>query len=216
MGTSSNFGNMFSMAGAALFLPFLPMQPIQVLLNNLLYDGSETMLPFDRVDPEELAAPVRWDLAMIERFMLIIGPVSSLFDFLTFFALLRLFEASEPLFQTGWFVESLTTQIHVVFVIRTRRRFWHSRPNPGLAAVSLGLVALAALLPFTAVGRWFGFAPLSGGFFVFLAIATGAYLALVELVKAAFYRGTAARRRPAPRSRCRTSARPRSGDPAPS
>ena len=105
MGSSSNFGNMFSMAGAALFLPFLPMLPIQVLLNNLLYDVSEIAIPFDRVDPEATARPVTWDVKLIERFMLVFGPVSSVFDFLTFYALLHLFGAGEALFQTGWFIE---------------------------------------------------------------------------------------------------------------
>ena len=105
MGSSSNFGNMFSMAGAALFLPFLPMLPIQILLNNLLYDVSEIAIPFDRVDPEATARPVKWDVRLIERFMLVFGPVSSVFDFLTFYALLHLFGAGEALFQTGWFIE---------------------------------------------------------------------------------------------------------------
>ena len=110
MGSSSNFGNMFSMAGAALFLPFLPMLPIQVLLNNLLYDVSEIAIPFDRVDPEATARPVTWDVKLIERFMLVFGPVSSIFDFLTFYALLNLFGAGEALFQTGWFIELITTR----------------------------------------------------------------------------------------------------------
>ena len=110
MGSSSNFGNMFSMAGAALFLPFLPMLPTQVLLNNLLYDVSEIGVPFDNVDAEALRRPVRWNIKFIERFMLVLGPVSSLFDFLTFFALLSLFGAGEAMFQTGWFIESLATQ----------------------------------------------------------------------------------------------------------
>ena len=105
MGSSSNFGNMFSMAGAALFLPFLPMLPIQILLNNLLYDVSEIAIPFDRVDQEATARPVKWDVKLIERFMLVFGPVSSVFDFLTFYALLYLFGAGEALFQTGWFIE---------------------------------------------------------------------------------------------------------------
>ncbi len=105
MGSSSNFGNMFSMAGAALFLPFLPMLPIQILLNNLLYDVSEIAIPFDRVDPESTAKPVKWDVKLIERFMLVFGPISSVFDFLTFYALLQLFGAGQALFQTGWFIE---------------------------------------------------------------------------------------------------------------
>ena len=188
MGTSSNFGNMFSMAGAALILPFLPMRPIQVLLNNLLYDCTETGIPFDRVDPETMARPVRWNIRLIERFMLVIGPVSSLFDFLTFFVLLAMFRASEPLFQTGWFVESLATQTLVVFVIRTRRRTFESRPHPILTALVLGIVAIGAVLPYTPVGQWFGLVPLPALFFVFLVAASAAYLGLVEVIKTVFYR----------------------------
>jgi Mg2+-importing ATPase len=188
MGTSSNFGNMFSMAGAALFLPFLPMQPIQVLLNNLLYDASETALPFDRVDAEETISPIRWDLGLIERFMLVVGPLSSLFDFLTFFVLYKLFDFSELAFQTGWFVESLATQTLVVFVIRTRRRFFASLPHPALAGLVVAIVAIAIVLPFTPLASWFGFVPLPPRFFLFMAIAVAAYLALTEAVKAVFYR----------------------------
>ena len=147
MGSSSNFGNMFSMAGAALFLPFLPMLPIQILLNNLLYDVSEIAIPFDRVDPEATARPVKWDVKLIERFMLVFGPVSSVFDFLTFYALLHLFGAGEALFQTGWFIESITTQVLVVFAIRTRRPFFRSRPHGFLVAMALGSVAVAIVLP---------------------------------------------------------------------
>ena len=134
MGASSNFGNMFSMAGAALMLPFLPMLPIQILLNNLIYNVSEIAIPFDRVDPERVAGPVQWDIKLIERFMLIFGPVSSIFDFITFYALLNLFHASEALFQTGWFIESMTTQVLVVFCIRTRRHFTAAGPVDFLVA----------------------------------------------------------------------------------
>lgn len=188
MGTSSNFGNMFSMAGAALVLPFLPMLPIQVLLNNLLYDCTEAGIPFDRVDSETMARPVRWNIRLIERFMLVMGPVSSLFDFLTFFVLLAMFRASEPLFQAGWFVESLATQVLVIFVIRTRRPIFKSRAHWILTALALGIVAIGTVLPFTAVGRWFGLVPLPALFFVFLVAATAAYLGMVEAIKPAFYR----------------------------
>jgi Mg2+-importing ATPase len=193
MGSSSNFGNMFSMAGAALFLPFLPMLPIQILLNNLLYDVSEIAIPFDRVDQEATALPVKWDVKLIERFMLVFGPVSSVFDFLTFYALLYLFGAGEALFQTGWFIESITTQVLVVFAIRTRRRFFQSRPHRFLVAMALGAVAVAVALPLLPVGRWFGFVAPPLLFFVFLIGATAAYLALVEVVKGFFYRLTAGR-----------------------
>jgi P-type Mg2+ transporter len=136
MGSSSNFGNMFSMAGAALFLPFLPMLPTQVLLNNLLYDTSQVAIPFDDVDAEDTVRPVRWDVKLIERFMLVFGPLSSLFDFLTFYVLLRVFGADEVLFHTGWFIESLATQVLVVFAIRTRRSLLRSRPHMFLGSLA--------------------------------------------------------------------------------
>jgi P-type Mg2+ transporter len=191
MGSSSNFGNMFSMAGAALFLPFLPMLPIQILLNNLLYDVSEIAIPFDRVDQEAIAGPVKWDIKLIERFMLVFGPVSSVFDFLTFYALLHLFGAGEALFQTGWFLESITTQVLVVFAIRTRRRFFRSRPHRFLVTMAFGVVAVAIVLPLLSAGRWFGFVAPPPLFFVFLIVATAAYLALVEITKSFFYRASA-------------------------
>ncbi|SEE16631.1 Mg2+-importing ATPase [Rhizobiales bacterium GAS188] len=193
MGSSSNFGNMFSMAGAALFLPFLPMLPIQILLNNLLYDVSEIAIPFDRVDPEATARPVKWDIKLIERFMLVFGPVSSVFDFLTFYALLYLFGAGAALFQTGWFIESITTQVLVVFAIRTRRPFFRSKPHGFLVAMAIGCVAVAVVLPLLPVGKWFGFVAPPPLFFVYLIGATAAYLVLVEITKGFFYRFTAGR-----------------------
>jgi Mg2+-importing ATPase len=188
MGSSSNFGNMFSMAGAALFLPFLPMLPTQVLLNNLLYDASEAGVPLDHVDAEALAQPVQWDLPLIQRFMLVLGPVSSLFDFLTFYALLHLFGAGEALFQTGWFIESLATQVLVIFVIRTRGRPWHSRPHPVLAALTLGAAVAGALLPLTPLAGFFGFVAPPAVFYLFLGAAVVIYLCVVELVKRLFFR----------------------------
>src|SRR5262249_55768467 len=148
-----------SMAGAALILPFLPMLPVQVLLNNLLYDVSELPIPLDEVDHEAIAKPQHWDLHFIRNFMLVLGPVSSIFDFLTFSLLLLVFRAGEPLFQTGWFIESLATQVLVIFVLRTRRNPLRSRPHPLLAITSVTVVAAAVLLPFTALGQWFGFTP---------------------------------------------------------
>jgi Mg2+-importing ATPase len=188
MGSSSNFGNMFSMAGAALFLPFLPMLPIQILLNNLLYDVSEIAIPFDHVDEEAIAAPVKWDVKLIERFMLVFGPVSSVFDFLTFYALLYLFGAGEALFQTGWFIESMTTQVLVVFAIRTRRWVFQSMPRMFLVVMALGAVATAIVLPLLPIGQWFGFVAPPSLFFVYLIGATLAYLTLVEITKGFFYR----------------------------
>ena len=193
MGASSNFGNMFSMAGATLILPFLPMLPIQILLNNLIYNVSEIAIPFDSVDPEVVVGPVKWDIKLIERFMLVFGPVSSVFDFITFYAMLVFFGAGEALFQTGWFIESMTTQTLVVFCIRTRRLCLRSKPCRFLVAINLGAVALAIILPLVPWGRWFGFVAPPPLFFVFLVGATTAYLGLVEITKVVFYRFMAGR-----------------------
>jgi Mg2+-importing ATPase len=194
MGTSSNFGNMFSAAGASLFLPFLPMTPTQILLNNLLYDISEMTIPTDRVDPELLERPAQWDTRFIRRFMIAFGPISSLFDFLTFGVMVWVFHATHGLFQTGWFVESLATQTLVIFVIRTRRvPFFKSPPSRALAATSLACVSVGAIIPFTPAAGIFGFRPLPLGFFAVLAAMVVTYLALVELGKAFFF----ARWRPA-------------------
>jgi len=188
MGASSNFGNMFSMAGATLILPFLPMLPIQILLNNLIYNVSEIAIPFDNVDPETVVKPVEWDIKLIERFMLVFGPVSSIFDFITFYAMLTFFHAGEVLFQTGWFIESMVTQTLVVFCIRTRRRFFRSKPGVFLTVMNIGAIAVAIVLPFLPWGAWFGFVAPPPLFFVFLLIATLAYLGLVEISKVVFYR----------------------------
>jgi Mg2+-importing ATPase len=183
MGTSSNFGNVFSMAGAIVFLPFLPMRPVQILLNNFLYDLAQVTIPTDRVDPGFVVKPQRWDIGVIQRFMLIVGPISSLYDGVTFLALLRVFHAGEALFQTGWFVESLATQTLVLFVIRTAGRPWRSRPSVALTATTLGVVALGLALPFTPVAPVLGLVPLPAGFFAFLAGVTVTYLAVVEAAK---------------------------------
>ena len=188
MGSSSNFGNMFSMAGAALFLPFLPMLPTQVLLNNLLYDISEVGVPFDNVDAEALQKPAHWDIKFIERFMLVLGPVSSIFDFLTFFALLTLFGAGAAMFQTGWFIESLATQSLVIFVIRTRGAPWRSTPHPLLTGLTVGVVLIGLIIPLTPLGAAFGFQEPPLGFYLFIIGAVAAYLVLVEAVKGSLYR----------------------------
>jgi Mg2+-importing ATPase len=188
MGTSSNFGNMFSMAGAALFLPFLPMLPVQILLNNLLYDVSEIPIPLDNVDEEYLVKPRQWDMKFIRNFMLIIGPVSSVFDFSVFFILLRTFHAAAPLFHTGWFIESMATQVLVIFVIRTRGNPFKSRPNAWIVATSLIVVALAILLPYTPAGIHLGFVVPPPRFFLVLTVIVAAYLLSVEVVKRWFYR----------------------------
>lgn len=183
MGTSSNFGNMFSMAGAVLFLPFLPMLPTQILLNNFLYDLAQLTIPTDHVDARAIRSPQRWDIRVIRNFMLSIGPLSSLYDFLTFAVLLWGFHASEALFHTGWFVESLATQTLVLFVIRTAGKPWQSRPSLPLAVSTILIVLVGIVLPFTPLAAFLGFVPLPGRYFVFLAVATATYLALVERVK---------------------------------
>jgi Mg2+-importing ATPase len=184
MGTSSNFGNMLSMAGAALVLPFLPMTPGQILLNNLIYDASQTALPTDIVDPEVEAKPARWDIRGVERFMLVFGPISSLFDFLTFGLLLLVLGSNERAFHTGWFIESLFTQILVVLVIRTRRSpFWRSRPSRELVAAIIVALAAAVLIPASPLGALLEFAGLPPLYWILLVGIVVAYLALVEAVK---------------------------------
>ena len=188
MGTSSNFGNMFSMAGASVFLPFLPMRPMQILVNNFLYDLSEVPIPTDEVDPAFTARPHRWDIGFIRRFMMVIGPVSSVFDFAMFFLLLHLFAGDERLFQTGWFVESLATQVLVIFIIRSQGNPLRSRPSRPLVLTSLAVVATAILLPFTPVAASLGFAPLPLVFFAVLLPIVAVYLLSVEFVKGWFFR----------------------------
>jgi P-type Mg2+ transporter len=194
MGTSSNFGNMFSMAGASLILPFLPMMPTQILLNNMLYDLSEAAIPLDRVDADEVKQPQSWDMTFIRNFMWTIGPVSSLFDFLTFYILLVVLEANEALFQTGWFIESLATQTLVIFIIRTRGNPLANRPSPVLVAASCAVVALAAWLPYSPLASYFGFVAPPLKFFLILVVMVVVYLALVEIVKRGFYQFYASRR----------------------
>jgi P-type Mg2+ transporter len=183
MGTSSNFGNMFSMAGAYVFLPFLPMLPTQILLNNFLYDLSQVTIPTDNVDASYIKKPQHWDIGLFRRFMIFIGPISSIFDFLTFFLLLRVFQADDVLFHTGWFVESLATQTLVLFIIRTAGNPLRSRPSRPLAITTLVIVAIGILLPYTPLAGLLGFKPLPPLYFLFLAGMVVSYLLLVELVK---------------------------------
>ncbi len=183
MGTSSNFGNMFSMAGASLFLPFLPMLPTQILVNNFLYDLAQITIPSDNVDTAFLEKPHHWDISLIRRFMFWIGPISSVYDFLTFFVLLKIFSAKEAEFHTGWFVESLATQTLVIFVIRTFGNPFRSRASPALTFTALGVVLVGVILPFTPLAEILGFVPLPALYFAFLGVATLTYLGLVELVK---------------------------------
>jgi Mg2+-importing ATPase len=191
MGISSNFGNMFSAAGASVFLPFLPMLPIQILLNNLLYDISEITIPTDNVDQEYTQKPKKLDVTYIRNFMLFFGPISSIFDFLTFLIVLQVFNgyANVSLFQTAWFIESLCTQTLVIFAIRTRKSpFYRSKPSRPLFLTSLIVVGIAIALPFTPLSTIFGFVPPPAKFFAFLAGFAGAYLILVEILKRLFYK----------------------------
>jgi P-type Mg2+ transporter len=183
MGASSNFGNMLSMAGASLFLPFLPMLPTQILLNNLLYDVSEIGIPFDAVRREALAKPMIWDMHGLICFAGVMGGLSSVFDFLTFGGLLYLFKVSAAQFQTAWFMESMASQILVIFIIRTNGRSWRDRPRPLLVASSLGALALAVALPFTPVATAFGFVPLPLSISFSLAVLTALYLVCAEALK---------------------------------
>ncbi|GCE06529.1 magnesium-translocating P-type ATPase [Dictyobacter aurantiacus] len=183
MGTSSNFGNMFSMAGAYVFLPFLPMLATQILLNNFLYDFAQITIPTDNVDAAYVKKPQHWDIGLIRRFMIFIGPISSIFDFLTFFLMLRVFQAGEALFHTGWFVESLATQTLVIFIIRTVGNPFRSRPSIPLTITTVGVVLIGAILPFTPLSRPLGFTPLPPLYFLFLGLMVAVYLFLVQLVK---------------------------------
>ncbi len=188
MGTSSNFGGMFSVAIASLFLPFLPMLPVQILLNNILYDLSQATIPTDNVDPEYVEKPKKLDIPYIRRFMVFFGPLSSIFDFITFFIMLYIFNATEPLFQTAWFMESLATQALVIFAVRTTRTpFYKSKPSRLLLFSTLGVVAFNLVLPYTPVGQLFGLVEPPFLFYVFLAGIVICYLMLVEIVKKWFY-----------------------------
>lgn len=198
MGTSSNFGNMASAAGASLFLSFLPMLPSQILLNNLLYDSSQLAIPTDNVDEEQLRKPSHWDIAFIRRFMFSFGPLSSVFDFATFGVMLWVFHSGPAQFRTGWFVESLATQTLVIFAIRTRRiPFFRSHPSLPLTLAALGVVMIGAVLPATALAHTLGFQPLPKAFFATLVGMIVAYLALIEVGKRLFY-GAAVTAAPTP------------------
>jgi P-type Mg2+ transporter len=189
MGTSSNFGNMFSVAGASFFLEFLPMLPIQILLNNLLYDISESAIPSDNVDESYIKSPKKWDIEFIKKFILVFGPISSVFDIITFGILLFVFNAGASLFQTAWFIESICTQTLIIFVIRTRIvPFYSSKPSLLLTMSTLLIVAFACILPFTIIGRIFGFVPPPLSFYVVLVGLVIGYLILVELTKKWFYK----------------------------
>jgi P-type Mg2+ transporter len=199
MGASSNFGNMLSMAVASIALPFLPMLPTQILLNNLLYDLSELGIPFDRVGAQATARPQVWSMPSLIRFAAIMGPLSSIFDFLTFAALIYLFKASPDEFRTAWFLESMATQILVIFIIRTNLRSWSNHPDPVLTASSLTALVVALVLPLTPLGGWFGFVAPPPAMLAGIAGLVVVYLVCAELAKplavrsAGHRRGTAGR-----------------------
>ena len=183
MGASSNFGNMLSMAAASVLLPFLPMLPTQILLNNLLYDISEIGLPFDEVSQAEIAGPQLWSLGALLRFAGVMGPLSSAFDLLTFAGLFLVFRLGPESFHTGWFLESMATQILVIFLIRTREPFWKSRPHLILTVTSLGALALALALPFTPIAAWLGFRPPPPAVLLALTAVVAVYLVCAEVLK---------------------------------
>jgi Mg2+-importing ATPase len=188
MGTSSNFGNMFSAAAASAVLTFLPMLPSQLLLNNLLYDAGQLTIPTDHVDEEQLRAPAHWDIGFIRRFMISFGPLSSLFDFLTFAVMIGGFRAGPDLFRSGWFVESLATQTLVIFAIRTRRvPFFRSRPSAPLTWAAFAVVAVGIALPMSPLRHVLGFASLPLAFFLALAGMVLLYLMLIEFAKSVFF-----------------------------
>jgi Mg2+-importing ATPase len=191
MAASSNFGNMFSVVGASAFLPFLPMLPIQVLINNLLYDFSQTTIPTDAVDEEWLTKPRQWTIDKILRFILFIGPISSIFDYLTFFMMLYLFNCwdNPSLFHTGWFVESLFTQTLIIHIIRTNKiPFIQSRASWPLILTSLIIVAVGAWLTVSPLASTLGFVPLPPLYWLYLTIMMLGYAILTQLVKTWFIR----------------------------
>ncbi|MGZ6346092.1 MAG: magnesium-translocating P-type ATPase [Anaerolineales bacterium] len=191
MAASSNFGNMFSVLGASIFLPFVPMLPIQVLTNNLLYDFSQTTIPTDEVDPEWLTRPRKWAIGELRRFIIFIGPISSIFDYATFFIMLYVFSSwtKADLFHTGWFVESLFTQTLIIHVIRTNKiPFLQSRASKALTFTSVLIVAIGAYLPYSPLASWLGFVPLPPLYWLLLLGMLVAYVLLTQLIKTWFYR----------------------------
>lgn len=186
---SSNFGNMFSATGASFFLPFLPMTPVQILLNNAMYDVAQLSIPTDNVDHQALLKPRHWKIDYIKNYMLFFGPISSIFDYLTFSMMIIVFHASGSLFQTGWFIESLATQTLIVFVIRTAKQpFYKSRPSNWMMIAAFGVLLTAVIIPYTTFAPALGFTPLPPLYFVYLIILTVSYLLLVEHMKGVFLR----------------------------
>jgi P-type Mg2+ transporter len=188
MATSANFGNMFSMAGVSLLLPFLPLLPKQILLTNLLTDFPEMTIATDNVDNEMVDYPRRWDIKAIRKFMMTFGLVSSVFDYITFGLLLLVFHATQDQFRTGWFLESVCSASLIVLVIRSRKPFFKSRPSTYLSIATLFTVVLTLILPFTALGGLFGFSPLSLSFLLPIGIIVMGYIISAEIAKRIFYK----------------------------
>ncbi|MEY3827870.1 MAG: magnesium-translocating P-type ATPase [Cyanobacteriota bacterium] len=188
MATSANFGNMFSMAGVSLFLPFLPLLPKQILLTNLLTDFPEMTIATDLVDREQTSRPHRWNISFIRNFMLVFGLLSSVFDYLTFGALLFLLHGDSAQFRTGWFMESVISASLIVLVIRTRQSIWGSKPSPYLLWTTMAIVLVTLLLPYTPLGGLLGFQPLPWKFLWVLAAIVGLYIFCAENIKQVFYK----------------------------
>jgi len=187
MATSANFGNMFSMAGVSLFLPFLPLLPKQILLTNLLTDFPEMSIASDRVDSESVSKPMRWDLEFIKRFMITFGLISSIFDYLTFGVLLYFLKANEQLFQTGWFVESIISATLIVLVVRTRKPFFRSLPGKYLVLATVLVIVFVLIIPFSPFMKLFDFVQLPPAFFGWMAGIVMLYILTVEVAKKWFY-----------------------------
>jgi len=189
MGLSSNFGNMFSMTGLSIFLPFFPMLPSQILLNNLLYDISQFTISADTVDTQDVQKPLRWNVQFIRKYMMSLGPVSSLFDFLTFAVMWYVFAPTVAQFQTAWFIESLATQTLVIHIIRTRKiPFFQSAPSKWLLISTIGVVVVGWILPFTSFGKLLAFSALSPFMLISIAGLVFVYLFMVQIAKVVFYR----------------------------
>jgi P-type Mg2+ transporter len=187
MATSANFGNMFSMAGVSLVLPFLPMLPKQILLTNLLTDFPEMTIATDQVDSEMVDHPRRWDIGAIRQFMITFGLVSSVFDYLTFGVLLFILHATQDQFRTGWFLESVISASLIVLVIRSRKPFFKSKPGKYLLTATLSIVVVTLILPFTPLAKIFGFSPLSMSFLLLIWIIVFCYIITAEIAKRVFY-----------------------------
>jgi Mg2+-importing ATPase len=188
MATSANFGNMFSMAGVSLFLPFLPLLPKQILLTNLMTDFPEMTIATDRVDIEMVDHPRRWDIKVIRNFMTTFGLISSVFDYLTFGMLLLVLHATQDQFRTGWFLESVVSASLIVLIIRTRKPFFRSKPGKYLLATTLAVVAATLISPFTPIGRVFGFCPLPVWYLLSIGMVILGYVITAEIAKTIFYR----------------------------